>query len=267
VSPNGDGGRPPGWLVLAAAVGSAFFALPLVGLLARVPWRAAPALLASPTVRQALGLSLVVAVAAVAVAAAVGLPLAWLLARYRFRGRTALRALVTLPLVLPPVVGGVALLAAFGRRGLVGPPLARVGIQLPFSLAGAVVAAAFVAAPLFILTVEAGLGTLDRRLEGAAATLGASRWLIARTVILPALRPALVAGLALAAARALGEFGATITFAGNRPGVTQTLPLAVYELLQSDPDGAAFVSLLLFGLSLVLLALAWGRIGRGLDAA
>jgi molybdate transport system permease protein len=251
-------GRPPAWALALAAGAVAFLALPLVALLTRVPWAAAPALVARPDVQAALRLSLGVAALSAALALALGGPVAWLLARVAFPGRLLVRTVVLLPLVLPPVVGGTALLAAFGRRGLVGAWLAPFGLSLPFTTAGAVLAATFVAAPLVILTLEAGLLGLDRRLEGAAATLGASRWHIARAVVLPALWPALLAAAALAAARALGEFGATITFAGNRPGVTQTLPLAVYELLQTDPGAAALVSLLLLLVSLGLLALAWG---------
>jgi molybdate transport system permease protein len=253
-------GAPTAWLV-AAGIAIVFFALPLVGLLLRVPWLAVPSILTRPAVLTALALSLVVAGVATVAAVALGLPLAWLLARRVFRGQLAVRGLVTLPMVLPPVVAGVALMAAFGRRGLVGSWLAPWGLTLPFTTAGAILAAAFVAAPLFILTVEAGVRGLDPRLEGAAATLGAPRRMIMRQVVLPALRPALVAGIALAAARALGEFGATITFAGNRPGVTQTLPLATYELMQTDPDGAATLSLLLLGLSLLLVLFAWGTLG------
>ena len=255
MSPRQDG--LPRLLVLVAAAGVAFFALPLVGLLARAPWGEAVARLHQPG--GAAG------VAAVPGghgrrrgAQLVGGPAGGLAAGPRaFRGRTLVRAVVLLPVVLPPVVGGVALLAAYGRRGLLGG----LGLALPFTTLGAVVAATFVAAPFLILTVEAGLAGLDRRLEDAAASLGAGRWLTWRAVILPALRPALVAGTALAAARALGEFGATITFAGNRPGQTQTLPLAVYVLLQTDPDAAILLSLLLVVVSVALLALAWSRLG------
>ena len=243
------GPQRPRWLLGAVGLSAAFFALPLVGLLARVPWRDVPTILARPAVLTALTLSLAVAAMAMIGALLLGLPLAWVLARWQFRGRLLLRGLVMLPMVLPPVVAGAALLAAFGRRGLLGVWLAGIGVSLPFTTAGATLAATFLATPLFILTVEAGIAGLDPRLEAAAATLGAPPRLILRQVILPALRPALVAGIALAAARALGEFGATITFAGNRPGVTQTLPLAAYELLQTDPDAALAVSLLLLLIS------------------
>jgi molybdate transport system permease protein len=167
---------------------------------------------------------------------------------------------VVLPLVLPPVVGGVGLLAALGRRGLVGRFLDPLGVQLAFSTAGAVVAATFVSFPLLVLAVEAGLRSLDPRLEAAAASLGASRWYTLRQVTLPLLAPQIGAGLALAWARALGEFGATITFAGNLRGRTQTLPLAVYETLQTDPDAAIALSLVLVALSALVLGLLRERL-------
>jgi len=184
-------------------------------------------------------------------------PLAWVQARVEYPGRSVVRALTTLPLVLPPVVGGIALLLAFGQRGLVGPALGAVGVRLPFTMAGAVAAEAFVALPFLTLTVEGGLRQVDRRIEDASRTLGASRWAVFRTVTLPLVRPSLTAGAVLAWARALGEFGATITFAGNLPGTTQTLPLFVYVTLNgSEPDGAIILSLVLLVASvLVLVAL------------
>lgn len=251
------------WLVIPlAALGLAFFALPLVGLLARVPVAELGPVLARPLVREALGLSLVVSFAALAIALVIGLPLAYLLARVEFPGRRLVRALVTLPMVLPPVVAGVALLAAFGRKGLLGGLLDSLGIELAFTTLGAVLAATFVAAPFLIVTLEAALERVDRRLEDAAATLGATRLRIAWTVTLPAIRPSLLAGLALCWARALGEFGATITFAGNYPGRTQTLPLAVYEAMQRDAEGALAISLILLGVSLALLVALRGQLGR-----
>ena len=169
-------------------------------------------------------------------------------------------ALFALPLVLPPVVGGVALLLAFGRRGLFGGLLASTtGISLPFTTTGAVLAATFVAMPFLVVTVEAGLRQADQRLEEAAATLGASRWTVYRRVTLPQIAPALAAGTALCWARALGEFGATITFAGNLPGRTQTMPLAVYLLLESDPAAAYALSLLLLAISVAVLVGLRGR--------
>jgi len=252
--------RPaPPALVAVAVVGMAFVALPLAGLLARAPWGRAAELVASGAVLTALRLSLVVSSAAAVLALVLGLPIAWLLARADFPGRAVVRALVLLPVVLPPVVGGVGLLAALGRRGLVGAALEGMGIRLAFTTAGAVLAATFVSLPLVVLAAEAGLRALDPRLEDAAATLGASPWYTLRRVTLPLLRPQVGAGLVLAWARALGEFGATITFAGNLRGRTQTLPLAVYELLQTDPDGAIAVSLVLVGLSVGVLVALRGR--------
>ena len=206
---------------------------------------------------QALRLSLVASVWATALSLGFGVPLAWLLARGDFPGRRALRAVCTLSMVLPPVVGGVALFFALGRRGLVGQWLDRwFGIQLPFTTAAVVIAETFVAMPFLVVTVEAALRQLDVRYEDAAHTLGASRWYTFRRVTLPAIRPAIGAGAVLAWARALGEFGATITFAGNFPGRTQTLPLAVYLTLERDAKAAVILSLVLVVVSLaVLLAL------------
>jgi molybdate transport system permease protein len=214
---------------------------------------------ASHDVRTAFGLSLLTSLCAAALALVLGAPLAWALARLDFRGKAVVRALALLPLVLPPVVGGVALLLALGRNGLVGSWLARLGIVLPFSTAGAVVAELFVALPFAVVTVEAGVRALDERLEEAAATLGAGPWLTLRRVVLPALAPSLAAAGALCWARALGEFGATITFAGNLPGRTQTLPLAVYLELQQRPGIAILLSLVLLALSIAVLVLLRGR--------
>ncbi|MDP9070386.1 MAG: ABC transporter permease [Actinomycetota bacterium] len=230
------------------------FALPLAGLLWRAPWSDAWGELTDPRVLTTLRLSLVTTLAATAVSCLLGMPLAWVQARVVYRGRALVRALTTLPMVVPPVVGGVALLLAFGRRGLVGQWLDRgFGVRLPFTLAGAVLAEAFVAMPFFVVTVEAGLRSMDQRLEEAARTLGAGRWTVFRRVTLPLVRPALVAGAVLCWARALGEFGATITFAGNLPGKTQTVPLAVFEALQSRPEAAIVLSLVLLGVSLAVL--------------
>lgn len=249
---------------LLAVVAVAFLAIPLVGLLLRTPWGRLPELLTSPEAVEALRLSLLCSVAAAGVAFVLGVPLAWVLARSRMRGIAVLRALVTLPLVLPPVVGGVALLLAFGRRGVVGQYLYEwFGVQLPFSTAGVIMAEAFVAMPFLVITVEAALRSADPRFEEAAATLGASRWTVIRRVTLPLIAPALLAGTVLAWARALGEFGATITFAGNLPGVTQTLPLAVYSALDTDREAAVALSLVLLLVSLTVLLLLRDRYLRG----
>ena len=251
--------RPSAAVLALATVGGAFVALPLVGLVLRAPWARAGAVLSDRRSLDAVLVSLEVSLAATAIALVLGAPLAWILARGSFPGLSILRALVILPLVLPPVVGGIALFAAYGRRGFLGGPLDAVGISLPLSTAGAVAAAAFVASPLLVLSLEAGIRSLDPRLEGAAESLGASRRYALRRVTLPLLRSHLVAGLVLTWARALGEFGATITFAGNLQGRTQTLPLAAFERLQSDPRGAVLLSLLLVALSLVALVVLRGR--------
>ncbi|MGH2769282.1 MAG: ABC transporter permease [Actinomycetota bacterium] len=249
-----------GWRSLAlltpVALAVAFFALPLVGLLHRAPWSDLWEQVISPEVRSALRLSVVCSLGATAISVALGIPLAWTLARIDFPGRSLVRALSTLPMVLPPVVGGVALLFAFGRRGFAGRLIEQtLGVTLPFSTAGVILAEAFVAMPFLVVTTEAGLRSVNRRFEDAAATLGASPWLTAWRVTLPLVAPSLVAGTVLAWARALGEFGATITFAGNLPGVTQTMPLAAYLLLETRPEAAIIVSLILLAVSLTVLIL------------
>ncbi|GGP64368.1 molybdate ABC transporter permease subunit [Saccharothrix coeruleofusca] len=242
-------------LVLPALAGLAFLVVPLLGLLVRAPWAELPARLFSAEVGNALRLSLVCASLATALCLVLGVPLAWLLARGDVPGRGLLRALVTVPLVLPPVVGGVALLLVLGRRGLVGQHLeAWFGVSLPFTTAGVVVAEAFVAMPFLVIAVEGALRAADPRYEEAAATLGASRWLTFRRVTLPSVAPGVVAGAVLCWARALGEFGATITFAGNFPGETTTMPLAVYLALETDPDAAIVLSLVLLLVSVGVLA-------------
>ncbi|NAS23678.1 molybdate ABC transporter permease subunit [Herbidospora sp. NEAU-GS84] len=232
----------------------AFLVLPLAGLLVRAPWSTLPQRLSEPQVLEALRLSLVTASVATAVCLVLGVPLAWLLARTDFPGRRLLRALVTVPLVLPPVVGGVALLLVLGRRGLVGQWLESVsGFSLPFTTAGVVVAEAFVAMPFLVIAVEGALRAADVRYEEAAATLGASRFTVFRRVTLPLVAPGVLAGAVLCWARALGEFGATITFAGNFPGRTQTMPLAVYLALETEPEAAIVLSLVLLAVSVFIL--------------
>jgi molybdate transport system permease protein len=248
------GASVPRLVVPLAVLGAALFVVPLVGLLWRAPWRTAWIELRTPEIREALRLSLVCSLSATALSAFLGLPLAWLLARVEFRGRALLRGVIMLPIVLPPVVGGIALLTAFGRRGLIGVWLdATLGVTLPFRTAGAVLAETFVAMPFFVLTMEGALRALDLRLEDAARTLGARPWTVLLRITLPLLRPSLVAGAILCWARALGEFGATITFAGNFPGRTQTLPLAVYVALETRPESAFLASALLLVVSLVVL--------------
>lgn len=246
--------RAPLPLPLLAALGALFLALPPLGLALRAPWRSALSAITAPTAVDALRLSLETSLAATAVSILLGVPLAWVQARLEFPGRSLLRAVTTLPLVLPPVVGGVALLLAFGRHGLLGEPMfSLLGLRLPFTTAGVVLAEAFVAMPFVVITVEAGVRSIDRRLEEAAAALGAHPWRVFWRITLPMGMPSIFAGALLAWSRALGEFGATITFAGSLPGTTQTMPLAVYALLETDPDAAVVMSLVLVGVSLLVL--------------
>lgn len=257
--------RSPLVLIALGVAGTILFALPLVGLLARTPWSRLPELLFTGVTADALRLSLVTSVAATAVSAVLGVPLAWMLARLEFPGRALVRGLVMLPLVLPPVVGGAALLFALGRGGVFGGPLDKAtGLLLPFSVWGVVIANTFVAMPFLVITVEGALRSLDRRYEGAASTMGARPWAVFRRVTLPMISPSLVAGLVLTWARALGEFGATITFAGNLPGRTQTLPLAVYVAMESDRDTAVALSLVMVAVSLLVLVMLRDRWWRAL---
>jgi molybdate transport system permease protein len=242
-------------LLLPALIGLAFLLVPLIGLILKAPWSSLPSHLFSADVWTALRLSLVCATAATLICLVLGIPLAWLLARGALPARGMIRALVTVPLVLPPVVGGVALLLVLGRRGLIGEHLDMwFGITLPFTTAGVIVAEAFVAMPFLVISVEGALRAADPRYEEAAATLGAGRWLTFRRVTLPSIAPGVVAGAVLCWARALGEFGATITFAGNLPGTTTTMPLAVYLALETDPDVAVVLSLVLMLVSVAVLA-------------
>ncbi|TDC39394.1 molybdate ABC transporter permease subunit [Micromonospora sp. 15K316] len=248
-------GRIPLALLLPAVLGLLFLILPLAGLLARAPWATLPQRLTEPGVLTALRLSLLTATLATLLCLALGVPLAWLLARIEFPGRRIVRALVTVPLVLPPVVGGVALLLVFGRRGLLGSWLdSTFGVTLPFTTTGVVLAEAFVAMPFLVIAVEGALRGADSRYEEAAATLGANRWTTFTHVTLPLVAPGIAAGGVLCWARALGEFGATITFAGNFPGRTQTMPLAVYLALETDLEAAIVLSLVLLAVSVAILA-------------
>lgn len=240
-------------LWIPAGLALALLGLPLVGLVLRAPWGELPALLGTSAVASALGLSLVTGVLSTAASLVLGIPLALVLARsaqWRAVPRRLLRALVMVPLVLPPVVGGVALLLLLGRRGVIGQFLP---FSLPFTTAAVVVAQTFVAMPFLVLAVEGALRASDRRFEVAAETLGASRFTIFRRITLPLVMPGVSAGALLCFCRALGEFGATITFAGSFPGVTQTLPLATYLQLQTNPDAAIALSLVLLLVSVAVL--------------
>lgn len=257
----------PAIIGVPATIAVLFLLIPLIALIIRAPWSGLGQILSNSEALTALRLSLICATAATAISLVIGVPLAWVLARVNVRGMGLLRALVTLPLVLPPVVGGVALLMAFGRNGIVGRYLGEwFDFFLPFTTPGVIVAETFVAMPFLIVTVEGALRSADRGLDEAAATLGASRTAIFTRVTLPLIGPSLVAGSVLCWARALGEFGATITFAGNFPGTTQTMPLAVYNALQTDPDAAIALSLVLLLVAVTVLASMRQRWLRGSGA-
>jgi molybdate transport system permease protein len=248
--------RAPVAFVAIGVLAALFLALPVLGLMVRAPWGDVADRLTRPGVGEAIRLSALCATASTAVALVLGVPLGWLLAYRRFPGQALLRAVVLVPLLLPPLVSGVGLLSMLGRRGLVGRYLDDwFGITLPFSTVGVVVAVSFVALPFVVITMESGFRSVDRRLGSAAATLGASPGVVARTVTLPLVAPALAAGAALAWARSLGEFGATVTFAGNLPGRTQTLPLATFLALETDLDQAVLLSMLLLVPTVVVLVL------------
>lgn len=250
----------PAFLLIPGLVALALVVVPLLALMSQVPWRSFGEIVASSLALEALRISLVTSIAATAIVCVIGVPLAALLARDALPGTRIVRALVIVPLLMPPVVSGVALLTAFGRRGPIGGLLdSAFGIQLPFSTWGVVLAEAFVALPFLVLTVEAAFRAVDREFEETAATLGAGAWATFRLVSIPLIAPSLGAGLVLAWARAIGEFGATITFAGNMPGVTQTMPLAVYSALESDRDVAVALSVLLIAVSVTVLVALRGN--------
>ena len=267
---SGRGPHPrPGLSVAPAAVLVAFLALPLLGLLARA--LGATDLVGAaghPIVLEALRLSLLTSVLVLLLAVTLGAPLALLLARHRFAGVAVLDSLVDLPIVLPPAVAGLALLLTFGRRGLLGAPLEVIGIELPFTTAAVVMASLFVSAPFFVRAARSGFVGVPRELEEAARVEGASEWQVFRYVTMPVAAPALFGGAILCWARALGEFGATIMFAGQFIGRTQTMPLAIYAALEDDLDGALALSVLLLAISFALLILfrRWlGRVSYGLS--
>jgi len=248
----------PKWVAVPAVLGLALLAVPLIALLPRVDWTALPAALTSPTAIAALGLSVRTAALAVVLCLLLGVPLALLLSHAQPRLAVALRALVTLPLVLPPLVGGVALLSVVGRTGLLGPWLEDAGVSIAFTPWAVVLAQTFVALPFLVITVEGSLRTIGTRYEAVAATLGARPWSVLVRVTLPLVAPSLLAGTVLAFTRALGEFGATALVAGNRPGVTQTVPMAIYTAFNGAAVGrdvALALSVLLVAVALVILLL------------
>lgn len=249
--------RPlPRWLYLPATVALAVVALPVFGLLARVPWRRLPELVLQPESLAALRLSLVTCSWSLLLVILLGLPLALVLSRAQGPWAQAARVVAVLPMVMPPVVAGLALLVTLGRRGLLGQHLSALGLDVGFTTLAVVIGQTFVAMPYFVVALEGALRTLDPRYERVAATLGSSPTRTLVTVTLPLLGPALVGGAAMAFARALGEFGATLTFAGSLPGVTQTLPQAIYLTRESDPDGALALAFVLLVLATVLMGLA-----------
>lgn len=251
---------PPPAIALLALVGAGFLALPIGTLLWRAPWSRLGDILASEELVTTLRLSLFSSAWATALSVAVGTPLAWLLARGSFRGKSLVRGLVLLPVVLPPVIAGLALITAFGRSGVLGRWLFQTfGWSLPFTTTGTILAETFVAMPFLVLAVEGALRSSDAAYEDAAATLGARPWTVFRRVTLPAIAPGLLAGAVLAWARAVGEFGATLTFAGNLPGATRTIPLAAFFALQRDPEAAIALSLVLVAVSLGVLIALRGR--------
>ena len=259
-SPDARGTGIPGLLWVPAGIALAFLVLPLVALVTQVPWGQIGQIVVGNGVVQSLALSLGAGLAATVLSVVFGVPLAWVLARSAEWNpvlRRLLRAFVTVPLVLPPVVGGIALVLLLGRTGLIGTFLrAWFGIQIPFTTPAVVISETFVAMPFLVLSVEGALRGADRRLEDAAETLGASRWMIFRRITLPLIAPGVAAGAVLSFARALGEFGATITFAGDFPGVTRTMPIAAYIALESDPGSAYVIALILLVVAVgVLFAL------------
>ncbi|HEU4811786.1 MAG TPA: ABC transporter permease [Nocardioides sp.] len=248
-------GRPPLGLVVPAALAAALLIVPLVTLVLDTPWAGFIGELRTEAVRDALRLTALASAVTVVVCVLLGTPLAWLLARVDFPGRSLLRAAVAVPLVLPPVVAGVALVTALGRNGLVGGLLRdATGVTIPYTTTAVVIAHTFVSMPFYVLSVEGALRASGEQYDVVAATLGADRWTTFRRVTLPLAMPGVMAGAVLAWARSLGEFGATITFAGNFPGTTQTMPSLIYQALQSDPEVARTLSMILLVVSIAILA-------------
>ncbi len=248
----------PRWVLIPATVGAAFIVLPLVAITARVDWGSFVSLISSDSSRTALWLSLRTSAVSTVLCMLLGVPMALVLARTTFRGQTLVRSFVLLPLVLPPVVGGIALLYTFGRQGLLGETIDVLGLQIAFSTTAVVIAQTFVALPFMVVSLEGALRTAGERYEVVAATLGARPTTVLRRVTLPLVLPGLAAGAVLSFARALGEFGATITFAGSLEGVTRTLPLEIYLQREVDPDAAVALSLVLVVVAVLVIGLVRG---------
>nr|WP_246836337.1 ABC transporter permease [Nesterenkonia sp. NBAIMH1] len=251
--------RPPVWVLVPGLLGAALILLPVTGMLTRISWSELPALLTSESSLAALRLSVWTASAATALCVIFGLPLALMLAHARFRGLTVVRSLVLLPLVLPPVVGGLALLYTFGSQGLLSGALDLFGVQIAYTSIAVVLAMTFVSMPFLVISVETAVRGMDRQVLEAAAVDGTGRTGILRHIILPLIGPGLASGAVLAFARSLGEFGATLAFAGNQQGVTRTLPLEVYLQRETDPDAAVALSLLLIGVAVIVISAAYSR--------
>ena len=251
----------PGWIYLPAFLGAAFVLVPLVAIVARVDWADFPSLVTSESSQAAFWLSMRTSASSTLLCILLGVPMAVVLARREFRLQGVVRSLVLLPLVLPPVVGGLALLYTFGRRGLLGESLEAMGIQIAFSTVAVVMAQTFVALPFLVLSLEGALRTGGQRYDVVAASLGAAPTTVFRRVTLPLVMPGLVSGAVLAFARSLGEFGATITFAGSLQGRTRTLPLEIYLQRETDPDAAVALALVLVVVAVLVIGLA--RQGRG----
>lgn len=250
----------PRWVYVPAAAGVLFVALPLLALVVKVDWARFGTLVTGPDARAALLLSLRTAAASTLLCLLLGVPLALVLARHRNRVARALRPLILLPLVLPPVVGGLALLYVFGRLGLLGHYLEAAGIRIAFTTAAVVLAQTFVSLPFLVIALEGAARTAGTGYDMVAATLGARPSVVWWQVTLPLLGPGLLSGAVLAFARAMGEFGATLTFAGSRRGVTRTMPLEIYLQREADPDAAVALSVLLIGVAaVVVLALGSRR--------
>ncbi len=249
----------PGWLLIPAGLAVVFVGLPLVGLVPSVDWPDFWGLITSGSSLAAVRLSLQTATASTLVCLLVGVPLALVLARLRFAGRRLLRTMVLLPLVLPPVVGGIALLTAFGRRGLLGRHLDALGVQIAFTTLAVVMAQVFVSLPFLVISLEGALRSVDPQVEQVAATLGAGPTRVFTRITLPMVAPSLASGAVLVFARALGEFGATLTFAGSLQGVTRTLPLEIYLQREVEQDAAVALSLLLVVVAAVIVAAVYGR--------
>ncbi|OUV77870.1 MAG: molybdenum ABC transporter permease subunit [Acidimicrobiaceae bacterium TMED130] len=246
------------WII--AVIGFVFLLLPFIGLAQRTPWSSFVDIATEETVLQSIGLSMIVATCSAGICLLLGIPLGWVLAKAKFKGIKFVRSIVLLPMVLPPVAGGTALLFALGRKGFIGERLdSWLGLRLPFTTTGAVVAATFVSLPFFILAIESSATQLNTKLEEASLNLGASPIRTFFTVSLPLLRNSIFAGIALSWARALGEFGATITFAGDSPGRTRTLPLQLFVALETNPERAMVIGVLMVAISLSVLVTLRGN--------